>query len=107
MVTCWRVTTGDADTVTTTPRRTVRMSECPTRNGTPATPKPQPKARPYLRSCAACWPGLPARELLDIVGLPDVPALTASGFDLAAELLAAQRDFALTLANTFAPAKTA
>ena len=27
MVTCWRVTTGDADTVTTTPRRTVRMSD--------------------------------------------------------------------------------
>lgn len=27
MVTCWRVTIGDADTVTTTPRRTVRMSD--------------------------------------------------------------------------------
>ena len=27
MVTCWRVTTGDADTVTTTPRRTARMSD--------------------------------------------------------------------------------
>jgi len=39
--------------------------------------------------------------------LPDVPALTACSFDLAAELLAAQKDFAVTLANTFAPAKTA
>ncbi len=41
------------------------------------------------------------------VALPDVPAVTAYGFDLAAELLAAQKDFAVTLATTFTPGKTA
>jgi hypothetical protein len=49
----------------------------------------------------------PVPSRLSEARLPDVPALTACGFDLAAELLAAQRDFAATLANTFAPAKTA
>jgi len=34
-------------------------------------------------------------------------AVTAYSFDLAAELLAAQKDFALTLASTFTPEKTA
>jgi hypothetical protein len=38
--------------------------------------------------------------------LPDVPAITAYGFDLAAELLAAQKDFALKLATTLTPGKT-
>jgi len=41
-----------------------------------------------------------------LVALPDLPAVTAYGFDLAAELLAAQKDFAVTLASTFIPAKT-
>src|ERR1700757_1824599 len=50
-------------------------------------------------------PGLP--ETRGLVGLPDVPALTAYSFDLAAELLAAQKDFAVTLASTFTPDKTA
>jgi hypothetical protein len=79
-------------------------------------------ACPAISACS-CWiPGLdvarafaqalspvPSRlsEARSAVGLPDVPALTACGFDLAAELLAAQRDFTLTLANTFAPAKNA
>lgn len=35
--------------------------------------------------------------------LPDVPAITAYGFDLAAELLAAQKDFAVTLTTTLTP----
>jgi hypothetical protein len=39
--------------------------------------------------------------------LPDVPAVTAYGFDLAAELLAAQKEFVLTLAKTFTPDETA
>ena len=104
MVTCWRVTTGDADTVTT---HLAALSECPTRNGTPATPKPKPKARPYLRSCAGLLAGATCSGTPRHRGLPDVPALTACGFDLAAELLAAQKDFAVTLANTVAPAKTA
>ena len=34
-------------------------------------------------------------------------AVTAYSFDLAAELLAAQKDFAVTLASTFTPEKTA
>ena len=104
MVTCWRVTTGDADTVTTTPRR-----NCPNvRRGMGRRPRQSPSRRrdPTCGPAPACWPGPPARELLDIVGLPDVPALTAYGFDFAAELLAAQKDFVVTLANTFAPAKT-
>ena len=33
--------------------------------------------------------------------LPDVTAITAYGFDLAAELLAAQKDFALSLAASW------
>jgi hypothetical protein len=37
--------------------------------------------------------------------LPDVPAITAYGFDLAAELLAAQKDFAVTLTATLTPDK--
>jgi hypothetical protein len=46
-------------------------------------------------------------EARSAVGLPDVAALTSYGFDLAAELLAAQKDFVVTLTNTFAPGKTA
>jgi hypothetical protein len=34
-----------------------------------------------------------------------VPTATAYGFDLAAELLAAQKDFAVTLATTLTPDK--
>jgi len=61
------------------------------------------------RAFAQAVPPTPLRlyEARTSVGLPDVSALTAYGFDLAAELLAAQKDFAVTLANTFAPAKTA
>ncbi|HUE34971.1 MAG TPA: hypothetical protein VMQ38_19310 [Mycobacterium sp.] len=61
------------------------------------------------RAFAQAVPPTPLRlyEARAAVGLPDVSALTAYGFDLAAELLAAQKDFAVTLANTFAPAKTA
>lgn len=43
-------------------------------------------------------PGVPA--------LPDVEATTKFGFDMAVELLNAQRDFALQLANVLVPAKT-
>jgi hypothetical protein len=42
-----------------------------------------------------------------VVALPDAPTVTAYGFDLAAELLAAQKDFAVTLATTLTPGKTA
>jgi hypothetical protein len=46
-------------------------------------------------------------EIPNVVALPDAPTVTAYGFDLAAELLAAQKDFALTLATTLTPGKTA
>jgi hypothetical protein len=49
--------------------------------------------------------GLP--ETRGFAALPDVQAVTAYSFDLAAELLAAQKDFAVTLASTFTPEKTA
>ena len=61
------------------------------------------------RAFAQPVPLVPSRlfEARSTVGLPDVSALTAYGFDLAAELLSAQKDFAVTLANTFAHAKSA
>ena len=61
------------------------------------------------RAFADALPSVPSRltDTRGLVALPDLPAVTAYGFDLAAELLAAQKDFALTLASTFIPAKTA
>ena len=61
------------------------------------------------RGFAGALPPLPSglSENRGLVALPDVPAITAYIFDLAAELLAAQKDFAVTLASTFIPAKTA
>jgi hypothetical protein len=35
-----------------------------------------------------------------------VEAVTSYGYDLAAELLAAQKDFVVSLASTFTPAKS-
>ena len=74
-----------------------------------AVKQSQSIALDVARAFVQAVPPVPSRlsEARSAVGLPDVPALTACGFDLAAELLAAQRDFALTLVNTFAPAKTA
>jgi hypothetical protein len=46
-------------------------------------------------------------EIPSAVALPDVPTITAYGFDLAAELRAAPKDFAVTLATTLTPGKTA
>ena len=61
------------------------------------------------RDLADALPSVPSSltDTRGLVALPDLPAVTAYGFDLAAELLAAQKDFALTLASTFIPAKTA
>ena len=61
------------------------------------------------RAFADALPSVPSSltDTRGLVALPDLPAVTAYGFDLAAELLAAQKDFALTLASTFIPAKTA
>jgi hypothetical protein len=57
------------------------------------------------RAFAGALPSLPSAlpETRGFVALPDVSAVTAYSFDLAAELLAAQKDFALTLASTFTP----
>jgi hypothetical protein len=51
---------------------------------------------------------LPTPELPEIPGVPALPgveAVTTYTFDLAIELLNAQRDFALQLASAFAPVK--
>ena len=61
------------------------------------------------RAFAGALPPLPSglSDNLGFVALPDVQAVTAYSFDLAAELLAAQKDFAVTLVGTFTPEKTA
>jgi hypothetical protein len=53
---------------------------------------------------------LPTLDLPKIPGVPAVPDLAAATkytFDVAADLLNAQREFALQLTNTLVPAKTA
>jgi hypothetical protein len=53
---------------------------------------------------------LPTLDLPKIPGVPAVPDLEAATkytFDVAADLLNAQREFALQLTNTLVPAKTA
>jgi hypothetical protein len=62
-------------------------------------------ARAFTGALPSLPSGLP--ETRGLFALPDVPAVTAYSFDLAAELLAAQKDFAVTLASTFTPEKTA
>jgi hypothetical protein len=61
------------------------------------------------RGFAGALPSLPSglSKNFGLVALPDLPAITAYSFDLAAELLAAQKDFAVTLASTFTPEETA
>lgn len=52
---------------------------------------------------------LPVVELPTVPGIPAVPGVEAATrftFDVASDLLTAQRDFALQLANVFAPAKS-
>ena len=50
--------------------------------------------------------GLGPSEIPNAVACP-MCRIAAYGFDLAAELLAAQKDFAVTLATTLTPGKTA
>ncbi|HTH88269.1 hypothetical protein [Mycobacterium sp.] len=61
------------------------------------------------RAFAGALPSAPSglSDNLGFVALPDVQAVTAYSFDLAAELLAAQKDFAVTLVGTCTPEKTA
>jgi hypothetical protein len=74
-----------------------------------AVKQSQSLALDAARTFAGAWSSVPSSlsESPIAAALPDVPAVTAYGFDLAAELLAAQKDFALTLATTFTPGKTA
>jgi hypothetical protein len=53
---------------------------------------------------------LPVVELPVVPGVPAMPGMEAAAkytFDLASDLLTAQRDFALQLADVFAPQKSA
>ena len=61
------------------------------------------------RAFAGALPSAPSglSDNLGFVALPDVQAVTAYSFDLAAELLAAKKDFAVTLVGTCTPEKTA
>jgi hypothetical protein len=74
-----------------------------------AVKQSQSLALDAARTFAGAWSSMPSSlsESPIAAALPDVPAVTAYGFDLAAELLAAQKDFALTLATTLTPGKTA
>lgn len=74
-----------------------------------AVKQTQALALDVARAFAEALPAVPAKlaETPAGVALPDVEAFTAYGFDLATELLAAQKQFAVSLANTFAPAKSA
>jgi hypothetical protein len=60
------------------------------------------------RTFADALPAVPSNlpKVPGIVALPDVEAVTSYGFDLAAELLAVQKDFVVSLASTFTPAKS-
>src|SRR3981081_2676935 len=68
----------------------------------------QSVALDVARAFAGAWSSVPSNlpENPLAAALPDVPAISAYGFDLAAELLAAQKDFALKLATTLTPGKT-
>ena len=73
-----------------------------------AVKQSQGLALDVARAFAGAWSvpsNLPENPLA--AALPDVPAITAYSFDLAAELLAAQKDFAVTLTTTFTPGKSA
>jgi hypothetical protein len=60
------------------------------------------------RVFAEALPPVPSNlsKVPGIGAVPDVEAVTSYGFDLAAELLAAQKDFVVKLASTFTPAGT-
>lgn len=60
------------------------------------------------RAFAGALPSVPSAlpDTNGLFALPDLPAATAYTFDLATELLAVQKDFAVSLANTFAAEKT-
>jgi hypothetical protein len=69
----------------------------------------QSVALDVARAFAGAWSSVPSNlpENPVAAALPDVPAITAYSFDLATELLAAQKDFAVALTTTLTPGKTA
>jgi len=74
-----------------------------------AVKQSQGLALDVARAFAGAWSSVPSGlpENPIAAALPDVPAITAYSFDLAAELLAAQKDFAVTLTTTLTPGKAA
>ena len=74
-----------------------------------AVKQSQDLALDVARAFAGAWSSVPSNlpENPFAAALPDVPAMTAYSFDLAAELLAAQKDFAVTLTTTLTPGKSA
>jgi hypothetical protein len=68
----------------------------------------QSVALDVARAFAGAWSSVPSNlpENPLAAALPDVPAITAYSFDLASELLGAQKDFAVGLATTLTPGKT-
>ena len=74
-----------------------------------AVTQSQSLALDAARAYAKVWSSVPSSvsKIPTVAVLPDVTAVTAYSFDLAAELLAAQKDFAVNLAATLAPGKTA
>src|ERR1700675_2424809 len=74
-----------------------------------AVKQSQSVALDAARAYPGAWSAVPSHlsETPKVVAVPYLPADTPYGFDLAAELLAAQKDFAVTLATTLTPGKTA
>jgi hypothetical protein len=68
----------------------------------------QSVALDVARAFAGAWSSVPSNlpENPLAAALPDVPAITAHSFDLASELLGAQKDFAVALATTLTPGET-
>jgi hypothetical protein len=68
----------------------------------------QSVALDVTRAFVEALPSVPSglSKVPGVDALPDVPVVTAYGFDLAAELLAVQKDFAVKVATTLTPGKT-
>src|ERR1700688_1356511 len=74
-----------------------------------AVKQSQSVALDAARAYAGAWSSVPSHlsEIPNAVALPDAPSVTPYGFHPAADLLAPQKDFAVTLATTLTPGKTA
>jgi DICT domain-containing protein len=68
----------------------------------------QSVALDVARAFTGAWTSVPSNlsEKPFAAALPDVSAITAYSFDLASELLGAQKDFAVALATTLTPGQT-